>query len=67
MHFSSGEIPVDTKLKINAKMGNMYQDPKNYCRLVGVLQYLTFTRPYIFYDVQHICLHIHDPCNVMNM
>nr|GEW23484.1 hypothetical protein [Tanacetum cinerariifolium] len=25
------------------------------------LQYLTFTRPYISYEVQQLCLHMHDP------
>lgn len=32
-----------------------------YCRLVGVLQHLTFTRPDITYAVQHVYLHMHAP------
>ncbi|GKC68087.1 ribonuclease H-like domain-containing protein [Tanacetum coccineum] len=36
-------------------------DPTLYRSLACALQYLTFTRPDISYDVQQICLHMHDP------
>lgn len=52
---------VDTKSKLNATAGDPVNDPTLYQSLVVALQYLTFTRPYISYAVQHICLFIHDP------
>lgn len=52
--------PVDTKSKISATSGTPVADPTHYRRLAGALQYLTITRPDISYDVQQICLHIHD-------
>nr|GEX70853.1 ribonuclease H-like domain-containing protein [Tanacetum cinerariifolium] len=36
-------------------------DPTLYHSLVGALQYLTFTRPDLFYAVQKVCLYMHDP------
>lgn len=42
--FSSTNAPVDDA----------------YRRLVGVLEYHTFTQPDITYVVQHVCLHMHD-------
>ncbi|GKC06648.1 ribonuclease H-like domain-containing protein [Tanacetum coccineum] len=36
-------------------------DPTLYRTLAGGLQYLTFTRPYISYAAQQVCLHMHDP------
>lgn len=44
---------VDTKMKLSGTSRNPY--------LAGVLQYLTFTRPNIFYVVQQVCLFMHDP------
>ncbi|GAU35084.1 hypothetical protein TSUD_70070 [Trifolium subterraneum] len=53
--------PVDTKPKLSISSGSPYKDPTQYRRLAGALQYLTFTRPDISYDVQQVCLHMHDP------
>jgi len=47
--------------KMSATKSDPYADPSLYCSLVGSLQYLTFTRPDIFYAVQHICLFMHNP------
>ncbi|GAU51637.1 hypothetical protein TSUD_241870 [Trifolium subterraneum] len=54
------QTPVNTKPKVNTKTDS-YEDPKQYGSLAGALQYLTFTTPNISYDVQQICLHMHDP------
>ncbi|XP_050895633.1 uncharacterized mitochondrial protein AtMg00810-like [Lathyrus oleraceus] len=53
--------PVDTKQKLSTSSGTSYEDPSLYRSLVGALQYLTFTRPDISYDVQQVCLHMHAP------
>lgn len=53
--------PVDIKGKLNTSYGASYDDPTHYRRLASALQYLTFTRPNISYDVQQVCLFIHDP------
>jgi hypothetical protein len=34
-------------------------------RVIGILQYLTFTRPDVSYAVQQVCLHMHDPVNLI--
>jgi hypothetical protein len=52
---------VDTSPKLGAVAGPPIDDPSAYRSLAGALQYLTFTRPDIAYDVQQICLHMHDP------
>ncbi|PNX68149.1 copia protein, partial [Trifolium pratense] len=44
--------PVDTNVKLSASSGSTYEDPTHYRSLAGALQYLTFTRPDISYDVQ---------------
>ncbi|XP_059310088.1 uncharacterized mitochondrial protein AtMg00810-like [Lycium ferocissimum] len=55
------QTPVDTKAKLGATVGPPYDDPTQYRKLAGALQYLTFTRPDISYAVQQVCLHMHDP------
>ncbi|XP_057425714.1 uncharacterized mitochondrial protein AtMg00810-like [Lotus japonicus] len=54
--------PVDTKQKLSTSSGTPYENPTLYRSLAGALQYLTFTRPDIFYDVQQVFLHMHAPC-----
>nr|GEU39280.1 ribonuclease H-like domain-containing protein [Tanacetum cinerariifolium] len=41
--------------------GEPVSDLTLYRSLAGALQYLTFTRPYISYAVQQVCLYMHDP------
>ncbi|XP_024974794.1 uncharacterized protein LOC112512898 [Cynara cardunculus var. scolymus] len=53
--------PADTGSKLSASAGNPVVDPTAYRKLVGALQYLTFTRPDITYAVQQICLFMHAP------
>ncbi|GJS01316.1 ribonuclease H-like domain-containing protein [Tanacetum coccineum] len=50
--------PIESKL---GPEGALVQDPTLYRNLAGGLQYLTFTRPDLFYAVQQICLYMHDP------
>ncbi|KAJ9548616.1 hypothetical protein OSB04_021159 [Centaurea solstitialis] len=53
--------PSETKSKLPSS-GAPVSDPTLYRSLAGALQYLTFTRPDIFYVVQQIYLFMHDPC-----
>jgi hypothetical protein len=43
--------PVDTQSKLGAT-GTPVADPSTYRSLVGGLQYLSFTRPDVAYEVQ---------------
>ncbi|XP_071714087.1 uncharacterized mitochondrial protein AtMg00810-like [Rutidosis leptorrhynchoides] len=52
--------PVDTLSKLGPN-GPPVTDPTLYRSLAGALQYLTFTRPDLTYDVQQLCLYMHDP------
>jgi hypothetical protein len=56
--------PVDLNPKLSAD-GDPVADPTDFRSLTGALQYLTFTRPDISYAVQQICLHMHDPGNLI--
>ncbi|XP_071680010.1 uncharacterized protein [Lolium perenne] len=53
--------PVDTKAKVSAVEGSPVSDAAFYRFVVGGLQYLTLTRPYLQYVVQQVCLHMHAP------
>lgn len=53
--------PIHTKSKLSTINGSLLTDPTLYRNLTGALQYVTFTRPYIAYSIQQICLFIHAP------
>nr|GEV64553.1 ribonuclease H-like domain-containing protein [Tanacetum cinerariifolium] len=57
---NSCRTPVDTESKLGSD-GDHVSDTTLYRSLAGALQYLTFTRPYLSYDVQQVCLYMHDP------
>ena len=52
--------PIDTDFKL-CHDGDPVFDPTLYRNLDGALWYLTFTRPYLSYVVQQVCLYMHDP------
>ncbi|GJS66227.1 ribonuclease H-like domain-containing protein [Tanacetum coccineum] len=56
---NSSRTPVDTESKLGDG-GTPVVDPTLYWSLASSLQYLTFTRPDITYDVQQVCLYMHD-------
>lgn len=53
--------PIDTKLKVSVTDCTPYEDPLLYHSLSSVIQSLTFTRPYISYELQQICFFMHNP------
>ena len=40
-----------------------FSDATRFCQIVGALQYLTFTRPDIFFAVNRVCQFMHAPTN----
>ncbi|XP_052624925.1 uncharacterized mitochondrial protein AtMg00810-like [Lactuca sativa] len=54
--------PVDMSTKLSAIDGEPLADGTLYRTLVSALQYLTFTRPDIAYDVRKVFLFMHAPC-----
>ena len=56
----SSPTPFDTKPKLSATTSKSVEDPSLYRRLARTLQYLTFTRPDITYDIQQVYLFMHD-------
>jgi hypothetical protein len=55
--------PVISGRKLSMSDGLLLPDPYKYLRLVGALQYLTFTRLDISYSVQQVCQFMHSPRN----
>ncbi|XP_022023389.1 uncharacterized mitochondrial protein AtMg00810-like [Helianthus annuus] len=53
--------PVDNQSKLSSVSSPLRDDPSTYRSLAGALQYLTFTRPDISYNVQQVCMHMHAP------
>ncbi|GJY08722.1 ribonuclease H-like domain-containing protein [Tanacetum coccineum] len=51
---NSSRTSIDTESKLGSD-GDWVSDPTLYRSLAGFLQYLTFTRPDISYDVQQLC------------
>ena len=48
------KIPMDQNLKLSKYHGQLLADPRVYRRLVGILLYLTFTRPDLAYSVHKL-------------
>jgi len=44
--------PCEKNHKLGSAIGSFLSDPATYCRLVGRLIYMCFTRPYLTYCVQ---------------
>nr|GEZ28889.1 copia protein [Tanacetum cinerariifolium] len=54
------QTPVDIESNLGDD-GDPVSDSTSYRSLAGSLQDFTFTRPDISYDVQQVCLYMHDP------
>ncbi|XP_062188924.1 uncharacterized mitochondrial protein AtMg00810-like [Phragmites australis] len=53
--------PIEAHSKLATAACTPVSNPILYRSFAGALQYLTFTRLDITHDVQHVCLHMHDP------
>lgn len=47
-------VPIDPKLKLTARDGELLQDASQYRRLIGRLLYLTLSRPDITFAVHNL-------------
>ena len=57
---SSFATPVAIKPSPN-ELNQMATDPTEYKKIVGSLQYLTFSRPHIQHVVNKVCQHFQEP------
>nr|GEU54164.1 retrotransposon protein, putative, unclassified [Tanacetum cinerariifolium] len=60
LNYNPCKTPFDSEKKLGHE-GTPVSDPTLYRSLVGALQYLTFTRTGLSYDVQQLYLYMHDP------
>ncbi|GKC22510.1 ribonuclease H-like domain-containing protein [Tanacetum coccineum] len=60
LNCNPSRTPIDTESKLGSD-GDPVSDSTLYQILAGSIQYLTFTRTYISYEVQQMCLYMHDP------
>ncbi|XP_019416877.1 PREDICTED: uncharacterized protein LOC109328071 [Lupinus angustifolius] len=55
--------PMTSTCKLSNKGDDAYDDPTFYRSIVGALQYATFTRPDITYNVNKVCQFLSHPLN----
>ncbi|GMP51438.1 hypothetical protein CsSME_00017662 [Camellia sinensis var. sinensis] len=53
--------PISVKLGLPPNSDVLFDNPSFYRSIVGVLQYLTITRPDLSYAVNQLCQHMHNP------
>ncbi|XP_028120884.1 uncharacterized protein LOC114318223 [Camellia sinensis] len=53
--------PISVKLGLPPNSDVLFDNPSFYRSIVGVLQYLTITRPDLSYAVNQLCQHMHIP------
>ena len=59
--------PVDTPMDLNVKLvlgqGEPLRDLRRYRRLMGRLNYLTITRPNIYFPISVVCQFLQSSCD----
>lgn len=53
---------MDPNIHLQKDVGEVYSDPSQYRRLIGILLYLNIARPNISYDVQSLSQFMSNPC-----
>lgn len=53
--------PMDPRVNLHSDMGNLYDDPSRYRRLIGRLLYLNITRPDISFSIQKLSQYVSSP------
>lgn len=56
--------PTSPASKLSSSGGVLFNDPTLYRSIVGVLQYLTFTRPDVAYAVNKVSQFMHCPADI---
>ena len=56
-------IPMDPNVKLVPGQGEPLRDPRRYRRLVGKLNYITITRPDIYFPVSVVNQFLQSPCD----
>jgi len=62
MNSKSIDTLIDPNIKLLPNQGEPMSDPQQYRRLVGILNYLTITRPDISFAVSEVSQFLNSPC-----
>ena len=54
------DTPISTS-KVTILSDPLFSDPTRFHQIMGALQYLTFTRPDIYFAVNRVCQFMHAP------
>lgn len=63
LEFCPSDTPMDPNFKLLSGQGQPLIDPKRYRRLIGRLNYFTFTRPNIAFSVSVVSQFLNAPCD----
>lgn len=59
-----GDTPMDPNVKLLPDQGEPLKDPKRYLHLVGKLNYIIVTIPYITFAINVVTQFFKEPCDI---